>query len=234
MPQVTITLVTGAIILYSAFANVISLVDVSPPMIFITLGMIAQAIRDAIFPDGIWIAIPREIVLVLSEITLSIIVFHDASTINFASLHPWLPSRLLGIGLPLSVISIFYFVRAILPDVGVSGALLLAGALSPTDAGLGAAVILDPNVPSLVRQALNVESGLNDGIVTPVVFIALSSLRTASTSLDVQDVVDVAIIPIAISFALAAIITPIAAFLVDWSTAKDWSTIEGNQIYIYF
>jgi len=64
--------------------------------------------------------------------------------------------------------------RGLFPDVGIWLALLLAAALAPTDAGLGAATVLNPVVPVRVRRILNVESGLNDGLATPRVLFAVA------------------------------------------------------------
>jgi NhaP-type Na+/H+ or K+/H+ antiporter len=48
---------------------------------------------------------------------------------------------------------------------------LLATMLAPTDAALGQAVVTNESVPDSVRESLNVESGLNDGICVPVLLI---------------------------------------------------------------
>ena len=50
-------------------------------------------------------------------------------------------------------------------------ALLVGAALAPTDAALGVPVVTNPAVPSRIRQLITVESGLNDGIATPVVML---------------------------------------------------------------
>ena len=63
----------------------------------------------------------------------------------------------------------------VFPGVGWAAAALVATILAPTDAALGLAVVTNRAVPVRIRRALNVESGLNDGIATPFVtlFIAL-------------------------------------------------------------
>ena len=83
--------------------------------------------------------------------------------------------RLLLIGLPLTIGAGYLVARGLFPDIGVWLALLLAAALAPTDAGLGAATVLNPVVPVRVRRILNVESGLNDGLATPVVLFAIAA-----------------------------------------------------------
>ena len=65
--------------------------------------------------------------------------------------------------------------------MGIWLALLVGAALAPTDAALGAAVMTDPAVPERVRRVLNVESGLNDGIATPVVTVAIAGAAAAGS-----------------------------------------------------
>ena len=84
--------------------------------------------------------------------------------------------RLLLVGLPLTVAAGFMGARVVFPAMSVMVGLLLAAALAPTDAGLGAATVLNPVVPVRVRRILNVESGLNDGLITPVVLFAIAAV----------------------------------------------------------
>ena len=81
--------------------------------------------------------------------------------------------RLLGIGLPLTIVA-GTFAAAVFPALSWPEALVLAIVLAPTDAALGQAVVTDKRCPSRIRQSLNVESGLNDGICVPLLFIALA------------------------------------------------------------
>src|SRR4029453_3387861 len=84
------------------------------------------------------------------------------------------PLRLLGIGLPLTLLAGFVLALVVLPQLSWSEALLLAVILAPTDAALGQAVVTLTRLPSRVRQGLNVESGLNDGICVPLFWIVLA------------------------------------------------------------
>jgi NhaP-type Na+/H+ or K+/H+ antiporter len=83
--------------------------------------------------------------------------------------------RLLGVGLPLTIL-LGGLVAIALLGFGVWSALLVGAALAPTDAALGASVMSDPTVPSRIRRVLNVESGLNDGIATPIVLVAIAGV----------------------------------------------------------
>lgn len=110
----------------------------------------------------------------LAEITLALVLFTDASKIDLRRItrQHELPIRLLGIGLPLTVAFGFALALVAIPELSVPGALLLAIALAPTDAALGQAVMTNAAVPARIRQALNVESGLNDGLAYPALVIA--------------------------------------------------------------
>jgi NhaP-type Na+/H+ or K+/H+ antiporter len=115
-------------------------------------------------------------VKILAEATLTVVLFSDASRIDLGALRRTvgIPARLLGIGLPLTIVAGFLAGLVVLGDLAWPEALVLAIILAPTDAALGQAVVTSPRLPVRVRQSLNVESGLNDGICVPLFFIALA------------------------------------------------------------
>jgi NhaP-type Na+/H+ or K+/H+ antiporter len=88
--------------------------------------------------------------------------------------------RLLGIGLPLTLLVGFVLALVVFPELLWAEALLLAVILAPTDAALGQAVVTLMRLPSRVRQGLNVESGLNDGICVPLFWIVLAIAQAES------------------------------------------------------
>lgn len=112
----------------------------------------------------------------LAETTLVLVLFAGAATINLRVLKKGfhLPLRLLGVGLPLTVAAGAMVARWIFPELSIWGAALLATIVAPTDAALGQAVVSSHKVPVRIRQALNVESGLNDGICLPFVMLFLA------------------------------------------------------------
>jgi NhaP-type Na+/H+ or K+/H+ antiporter len=114
-------------------------------------------------------------VMVLAEATLTVLLFTYASRIDLRKLRREcaLPGRLLGIGLPLTIALGALLAAALFGALSIPGALILAVVLTPTDAALGQAVVTDPRLPSRIRQGLNVDSGLNDGICVPLLFIVL-------------------------------------------------------------
>jgi NhaP-type Na+/H+ or K+/H+ antiporter len=116
----------------------------------------------------------------LAELTLALLLFADASKVPVASARSDVPvtARLLGIGLPLSILAGTGVALLVFPSLPLALAGLLAASLAPTDAALSAAVLADERIPLPVRRALNVESGLNDGIATPIVTTCIAAAAT--------------------------------------------------------
>jgi len=148
---------------------------ISAPMVFVAAGLILGPAVLNIVP----VSLSNETVRTVTELTLALLLFSDASTVRLRAVEgdASLPSRLLFLGLPLTVAAGALVAHLMLPDVGWAPAALVATILAPTDAALGLAVVTNKAVPARIRRALNVESGLNDGIATPFVtlFIALAA-----------------------------------------------------------
>ncbi len=115
----------------------------------------------------------------LAELALAICLFTDSSNANLTVLRrvEAFPVRLLLIGLPLTIAFGMAIAWFVFPELGFFEIALIATMLAPTDAALGKAVVTNPVVPDKVRESLNVESGLNDGICVPVLlfFIAMAA-----------------------------------------------------------
>jgi sodium/hydrogen antiporter len=169
-----------AIFVYSLVSHRIEGSIVTGPMIFVGIGMLVSPEGLDIIPLGA----TNEFILVFAEIALVLILFSDAARINFTTLkeNRSFPSRLLVIGLPLTiflgaVIAILCFTDIALPEAALIGAIL-----APTDAGLGQMIVNSPKVPARIREALNVESGLNDGGAIPffAFFLVLADAEKAN------------------------------------------------------
>ena len=147
------------------------------PMVFALAGLITGPAALGLVP----VAISNAALHLLAEVTLVLVLFSDAANIDLRQLRRDhnLPVRMLLVGMPLSI------VFGALTALGLFGMLslwevaLLAAILAPTDAALGQAVVANAAVPVRIRQALNVESGLNDGIALPFVLI-FAALASAS------------------------------------------------------
>ncbi len=157
---------------FAAISGRIEGTPITAPMVFTAVGLLVGA-------DALGLVDPAaggEAVKLLAEATLTLVLFAEASRIDLRLLreHVSVPVRLLGIGLPLTLVAGFAAAIAVLGELAWPEALVLAVILAPTDAALGQAVVTLPQLPSRVRQGLNVESGLNDGICVPLFFIALA------------------------------------------------------------
>ncbi|MDT0681509.1 cation:proton antiporter [Roseicyclus sp. F158] len=144
---------------------------VTAPMVFTAFGFVAgSGVLGVIDPQ-----IQSSSLQTFAELTLVVALFTDAARIDLRRLgseHD-VPLRLLGIGLPLTVAAGTGAAMLLFPTLGLWPALLIGVILAPTDAALGQAVVSDARVPQRIRQGLNVESGLNDGIAFPaLLFIA--------------------------------------------------------------
>ena len=131
------------------------------------------------------VAPDAESLKLLAEATLALVLFADASRIDLRALRDGyaLPARLLGIGLPLTIVAGTLAALVVLPELAWEEALVLAIVLAATDAALGQAVVTDERLPTSLRQGLNVESGLNDGLCVPGLVIALTLADTAADAL---------------------------------------------------
>ena len=169
----TWTLATIAILLvaYAAFSRRLQLVSVSTAMFFTTVGLLAGPALGLLELD-----LEGAQVKLLAEITLTLVLFADASRISLRALRREfaVPLRLLGIGLPLTIVAGTLVGALVIPGISVPEALVLAVVLACTDAALGQAVVSDARIPSRIRQGLNIESGLNDGLCVPIFFVAIA------------------------------------------------------------
>ena len=132
--------------------------------------------------DGIDVSSSSGTVRSLAEATLALVLFCDASRIDLKQLRRSVdvPLRLLGIGLPLTIALGAIAAAAIFGVLTLWEAVILGIVLAPTDAALGQAVVSDERVPQRIRQGLNVESGLNDGICVPLLFAAVAAADVES------------------------------------------------------
>lgn len=167
MDAIQVCIIAGVVVAFGLASRRLEGSPITMPMVFVVAGIATEAIGI------VDVDIESESVALLAEVTLALILFSDASRIDTVSLRRelGLPIRLLGIGLPLSILLGTGLVSLILPSLDIWQAALVAAILAPTDAALGQAVVEERSVPLRVRQSLNVESGLNDGIALPAVFL---------------------------------------------------------------
>jgi sodium/hydrogen antiporter len=200
----------------------------------VTMPMFLVLVAALVGPDALgWLDIPAtaatsELVL---ELTLAMILFADASTLDLKKvrLDAGLPTRLLSIGLPLTVLLGAAVAYLLFPDDGLGFALLMGAILAPTDAALGLPIFTNPRVPGRIRQALNVESGLNDGLATPLVTLftalAVHELHSGSNSWFADAISD-----IGIAVLVGAAGGLVGGWLFLTAVQKGWTTPVAQRI----
>jgi sodium/hydrogen antiporter len=172
-----LAIVAAIVFLWGTLSARLERYDVTAPIVFVLAGLVLTHGPLAL----LGFEPSHELVKALAEITLVLVLFSDASRVRLRDLRAdaGLCLRLLGIGLPLTIGLGLLLALVLFHDMSIWLALLVGAALAPTDAALGAGVMVNPAVPARIRRLLNVESGLNDGIATPVVLVAIAGAATA-------------------------------------------------------
>jgi sodium/hydrogen antiporter len=165
--------IAAAVLLVAGVSRRLTDTPFTPAMAFVLIGLL---LGPLVIGD-VTVAPASSTVRTLAEATLAVVLFADASRIKLHVLRREyaVPLRLLGVGLPLTIIAGALLAIVIFPHLNAAEAVVLAVLLAPTDAALGQAVVTEPRLPSRIRQGLNVESGLNDGICVPLLLIALAA-----------------------------------------------------------
>lgn len=178
----TVALITTGVILivYGAVSKPLDARGVTAAMIFTAAGLaVGTSALDLVSFQLESIVAER-----FCELALVFLLFSDSTRIDFAGLRRQLswPSRLLLIGLPLTILAGLGAGLLVFPGIALASAFVLSTMVCSTDAALGQRVVTDPSVPARVRQALDVESGLNDGLAVPFFLVAVDlSLAQLST-----------------------------------------------------
>ncbi|MFK5647867.1 cation:proton antiporter [Ornithinimicrobium sp. LYQ121] len=210
---VTFALLTLA---FAAVARGLSRLSLTAPIAFVGAGAALSLVVSAPELDAV---LPIRLV---AEICLALVLFAEAAHVQPRQIRAdgFVIARILVLGLAVSIGLGFLSVRLLLPDLTLLGALLLAAALAPTDAGLGAPVVTSPRVPPRIRRLLSVESGLNDGIVLPIVLFAVAGLAGGAGQ---PGPVEAVLAPLA-GAGIGAAVGVGGGRLLGWSVARDLST----------
>ncbi len=180
MDLITLAVIALGLVGFSVFSGKLQGTIITAPLVFIVFGF-------AIGEGGFSIAqldLDHGAIHLLAEATLILVLFSDAARIDLSRLRKDhnLPVRMLALGLPLVMVTGMAVAMLLFEHFSIWEAALLAAILAPTDAALGQAVVSDEAVPVRIRQAINVESGLNDGIALPVVLFLASAASAAQQS----------------------------------------------------
>jgi sodium/hydrogen antiporter len=177
MNEATLVALSIVILVWAILSEWLAARNLTGPLVFLVAGLLLANSSWGI----VSVDIESSTVHHLAEITLALLLFADASEVPLAAARQDLPvtARLLAIGLPLSMVAGTAVAVMAFPSLPLALAGLIATSLAPTDAALSASVIADERLPIGVRRVLNVESGINDGIATPVVTFCIASAATA-------------------------------------------------------
>jgi NhaP-type Na+/H+ or K+/H+ antiporter len=209
-----LAIVAAAVLAVASVSGKLTGTVVTPAMAFVAIGLLVGplVIDQLDFPPT------SHALRSVAEATLAVVLFSDASRVKLRVLQReyGVPLRLLAIGLPLTIVLGALIGAGVFTHLTLTEALVLAVVLAPTDAALGQAVVTEPRLPSRIRQGLNIESGLNDGICVPLLLIVLAAAdvesNTEATSTAVKIVAEEIGYGIVGGLAAGALVAAIVAF----------------------
>ncbi|MBV8937706.1 MAG: cation:proton antiporter [Alphaproteobacteria bacterium] len=224
-------LLAAFLLIYSAVAGRVERSWISGPIIFTAVGF-------ALGPDGLSVLrmnITGEGLRVLAELTLAMVLFTDAANADFGIVRRNLrvPERLLLIGLPLTIVLGFFVAAIVFPSLATLEIALLAAILAPTDAALGKPVVTNQTVPPVIRESLNIESGLNDGICVPIVVLLLGlAVGTQIEGGTILHVARVVIEEIGIGLIVGLVLTWLTTVMLRFAERRGWISEHWVEIPI--
>ena len=218
MSAADLAIVTALIFAWGMLSARLERFDVTAPITFVLAGVILT--HGPLAPLGF--APSHEAVKALAEITLVLVLFSDASRVGLRDLRQdmGLCVRLLGVGLPLTIGLGTLLALALFTGMNAWLALVIGAALAPTDAALGSGMIVNPAVPVRIRRLVNVESGLNDGIATPFVLVAVAGAGTAEHGSGIGPAA--AVVELVLGVLIGAVVGGVGGFAVKKARQRDW------------
>ncbi|MEP4485832.1 MAG: cation:proton antiporter [Halioglobus sp.] len=203
-----LAILAGFVFLYSVVSGGLERTPINGALVFVLFGFLAGPLALG----WLQLSLDSEGLRLLAEVTLAMVLFTDAAGADLGVLRQRivLPRRLLLIGLPLTILLGYGTGLLLFDSLTVFEIAIIATMLAPTDAALGKAVVTNESVPDDLRQGLNVESGLNDGICVPILFVFLALAQGQSGDhgtmmLALELVVEEIGIGLAVGLTLAAI-----------------------------
>ncbi|SDJ52257.1 cation:proton antiporter [Microbulbifer yueqingensis] len=186
--------------------------------------------------DGLGIldlSVDSEGLRILAASALALVLFTDAAEADLSVLRSAIaiPRRLLLAVMPLKILMGYLCGLLLFPDIDHYELAILATMLAPTDAALGKAVVTNPTVPAHIRESLNFESGLNDGLAVPILFIFIA-LATGAASPDSTPelALELMLRELGIGLLVGLGMTGVMAQILRWASAHRWITVSWQQL----
>ena len=222
MDLTTIAIIGTLFLAYSLVSGRLAGTVVTAPLVFVAFGFVAG-------DGGLGFAkleVEHSAIHVIAELTLILVLFADAARIDLKRVREDhnLPVRMLLIGLPLAIAAGTFAAVLMFPGFSIWEAALLAALLAPTDAALGQAVVSARAVPLRIRQSINIESGLNDGIALPAVLLFAALAGAAHGTGAAGDWIQFGIMQVTIGPLVGVIVGYAGARLIDSAAESEWAT----------
>jgi sodium/hydrogen antiporter len=228
----TVTVVSLLLLGWAVVSGTLARHNVTGPLIFVTAGYLLANPAWGPFP----VSLETASVQLIAETALALVLFADASRVNVSELRhdTWLPVRLLTVGLLLSMLIGGVLSSWLIEGLPWALAAFIGAALAPTDAALSVQVINDQRIPTRLRRALNVESGLNDGIATPIVTLALALAATqlGLTADSEVFVAGAALRELSIGAAIGLTLGLLGAWSVTRATRRAWTQPSATRLAV--
>jgi sodium/hydrogen antiporter len=227
---VTVAVIASGLLLFSLVSGRLNNTVITPPLVFIIFGLLISSHVFAIAE----VEPGHSVIRILTELTLILVLFSDASRLGFKRLRRDhnIPFRMLIIGLPLTIIAGTIVAVLAFPALTIWEAALLAALLAPTDAALGQAVVSAKVVPVRIRQAINVESGLNDGIALPFVLLFAAFASSLSEASGTNEWIRFGLLQVTLGPLAGALTGYIGARMIDAMVARKWMNASAQGIAI--
>lgn len=228
--------VTALFVLYALLSRWLGRSMFTAPILFLVAGVFVgvDLLSEGTPLIDFAIKLDSEVIQSLLEATLVIVLFSDAVMIDYRAVRKeaFLPTRLLGFGLPLTVVLGTATAMLVFPEISIWDAAIIAIILAPTDAALGQAVVSNDEVPSMIRQGLGVESGLNDGIAVPFLTIAIAG--AANEMQTARGIATVFIEEIGFAIVVGLVVGLLGGYLTVKATERGFAGREGQQVVVVF
>jgi len=227
MSPLTFAVIAIFVLAYGLVSKRLEKTVISAPIVFVLFGVLLCDRVTGLISSGDHVFIE-----IVANLTLILVLFIDASRIDLKLLRKEgdLPLALLAIGLPLTIIFGIGAALILFAGLPIWEAAILATILAPTDAALAQAVINSEKVPVCIRQALNVESGLNDGICLPILLLFISLAISSEAGQSASYWISFTSKQLILGPVVGALVGYIGAKLITLAVEKEWMSCEFEKL----